>query len=227
MRIAGLFSGGKDSCFAVNWALEQKHEVKALISVISQNKESFMFHTPNIDLTLLQGKAAGLPVMYAYTLGEKEKELNDLKEALIKAKKEFSIQGITTGALASSYQKKRIESICSELNLSCFSPLWKKNQAEFVAELINKKFNVLIVSVAAKGLNEKWLGRKLNRKALMELIELEKKLGINVAGEGGEYETFVLDAPFFKKKIKIIKAVKHWNKNSGLLEIKEAELTKK
>jgi len=227
MKLAGLFSGGKDSCYAVNWAIEQKYEIAVLISIVSKNPFSFMFHTPNIKLTSFQGKAAKLPVRYTKTLGEEEKELADLKNALIKAKKDFQIQGITTGALASTYQKKRIESICSELNLECFSPLWQKNQTEYVRELIEKGFEVLIVGVAAKGLDEKWLGRLLDKNALNELIELDKKIGLNVAGEGGEYESFVLNAPFFKKKLKVIESKKHWQKDSGFLEIKKIELVEK
>ncbi len=227
MKLAGLFSGGKDSCYAVNWAIEQKHEMKALISIVSENPYSFMFHTPNIDLTFFQGQAAGLPVMYKKTLGVAEKELDDLKAVLSEAKQKFELDGITTGALASSYQKKRITSICFDLNLKCFSPLWQKNQSEYVKELIQKKFEVLVVGVAAKGLGENWLGRILDKKALSELIDLDKKIGLNTAGEGGEYETFVLDAPFFKKKLKVVDSVKHWKKTSGFLEIKELKLVKK
>ncbi len=227
MKLGSLFSGGKDSCFAVNWAIEQKHEIKILISMISENKYSFMFHTPNIKLTSFQSKAAEIEIMYANTLGEEEKELTDLTSALIKAKKDFEIEGITTGALASSYQKKRIEKICNELSLECFSPLWQRNQTEYLRELIEKKFEVLIVGVAAQGLDEKWLGKTLNEKVLNELIELDKTIGLNVAGEGGEYESFVLNAPFFKKKLKVVEAESHWDKDSGFFEIKKIELEKK
>ncbi len=224
MKVGSLFSGGKDSVYAVNWALEQGHFVEVLICIVSENKESFMFHTPNINLTSFQAEAAKLPVMYTKTLGEKEKELLDLKQALLEAKTDFGLQAITTGALASSYQKKRIEKICDELNLECFSPLWKKDQTEYVRELIEKKFEVLITAVAAQGLDESWLGRKLGEKVLQELVELNKKFDLNVAGEGGEYESFVLNAPFFKKKLKIVNAKKHWKGNTGFLEIKKIEL---
>ena len=227
MKVAGLLSGGKDSCFAVNWALEQKHKVVALVSMISDNQYSFMFHTPNINLTSFQAQAARIPVMYANTLGVVEEELDDLKNALLKAKDESGIKGITTGALASSYQKKRIEAICSDLKLECFSPLWERNQTEYVKELIEKKFEVIVVSVAAKGLGKEWLGRTIDKKALKELIKLDKEIGLNVAGEGGEYESFVLDAPFFEKKLKVIEAIKHWDKTTGFYEIKEMKLEEK
>ncbi|MFH1664251.1 MAG: diphthine--ammonia ligase [archaeon] len=226
MKIASLFSGGKDSCYSVNWAFEEKHEVKVLISLVSENQFSFMFHTPNIKLTSFQGIAAEIPVMHKETAGVAEEEIEDLKNALIKAKENFGIQGITTGALASSYQKKRIESVCSELELECFSPLWQKNQSDYVKELIEKKFEVIIAAVAAKGLDKNWLGRKLDKKTLKDLMQLDKTFGLNVAGEGGEYETFVLNAPFFKQKLQVTSSEKHWDKTTGYLEIKEIQLVK-
>ncbi|PIN98955.1 MAG: TIGR00289 family protein [Candidatus Diapherotrites archaeon CG10_big_fil_rev_8_21_14_0_10_31_34] len=227
MKLAGLFSGGKDSCYAVDWALNQNHKVNVLVSIVSENPYSYMFHTPNIKLTSFQGLAAEIPVMYKTTPGIAEKELKELKHALAEAKENFSVKGITTGALASSYQKNRVESICSDLGLKCFSPLWQKNQTEYVQELISNGFEVLIVGVAAQGLGENWLGRKLDESILNRLIELDKKIGLNVAGEGGEYETFVLDAPFFKKKIEVIDSVNHWQKDSGYLEIKKIKLVEK
>lgn len=227
MKLASLFSGGKDSCYAVDWAIKEKHEVKVLVSIVSENPYSYMFHTPNIKLTSFQGEAAGLPVMYKTTPGIAEKELKDLKQALTKAKEKYAIEGVTTGALASSYQKKRITSICADLKLKCFSPLWQKNQTEYLKELIEKEFEVMVVGVAAKGLGENWLGRKIDQDSLKRLIELDKQIGLNVAGEGGEYETFVLNAPFFKKKLEVLESEKHWEKDSGFLEIKKIGLIEK
>ena len=89
------------------------------------------------------------------------------------------------------------------------------------------KFEVIVVSVAAKGLGKEWLGRTIDKKALKELIKLDKEIGLNVAGEGGEYESFVLDAPFFEKKLKVIEAIKHWDKTTGFYEIKEMKLEEK
>jgi len=46
-----------------------------------------------------------------------------------------------------------------------------------------------------------------------------KKYGVHIAGEGGEYETFVIDAPIFKKKLIIEKSKKIIENLNGVLLI--------
>src|SRR3989339_1541107 len=117
MRLGVLFSGGKDSCYAMHLA-KQQHEIVCLITLRSENKESYMFHTPNISITELQAEAIGLPLLTADTLGKKEDELADLKKAIQKAKDMFAIQGIVTGAIESVYQASRIQKLCDEIGIS-------------------------------------------------------------------------------------------------------------
>ena len=226
MRLGVLFSGGKDSVFAMFKAMEG-NEIVCLISVLSENKESYMFHTPNIHLTELQAKAIGIPLLTGKTKGIKEEELVDLKKVIEKAVKKYKIQGIVTGALASNYQATRIQKICDELKIECINPLWMRNQVEYLKELISSGFEVIVTGVFAEPLTEKWLGRKIDDEAIKELAKLQKTKGINPAGEGGEIETLVLDGPIFKKKLKIIKAKTTYNNYTGIYEIKEAKLVKK
>jgi len=226
MRLAVLFSGGKDSTYALHKAL-RREEVACLITIISKNKESYMFHTPNIDLTELQAKAIGLPLIKKETRGEKEEELRDLKEAIIRAKEEFSVEGIVTGAVESIYQATRIQRICDELGLWCFNPLWKKDQEELLRETLSHGFKTIISGVFAYPLNKEWLGREVDKDLINELVELEKKFSISPAGEGGEIETSVLDAPFFKKKIRILEYEIVAEEHSGLFLIRKAELVDK
>lgn len=227
MRVAVLFSGGKDSTSALFWAVKQGFEIKSLITVLSDRNDSFMYHIPNAELTKFQAEAMNFPLIFVHSTGIKEKELIELKQILQDLKKQKLIDGVVTGALASVYQASRIQKICDSLKLKCFNPLWQKNQEQHLKDLLKQKFDTMIVGVAAAGLDEKWLGRMLDKKAIAELIELEKKFKINVAAEGGEFETFVLDCPLFKKKLKIIKAEKKWNGNIGEYLIKEIKLVKK
>lgn len=223
MKVAVLFSGGKDSCYACYKAM-QEHKVVCLISVISKNKESYMFHTPNITLTDLQAKAMEIPLIKKETKGEKEVELEDLKTIIKEAKNKFKIEGVVTGALASEYQASRIKTICEDLNLESINPLWNKEQDTFIKELINKKFEVMIVAVACEGLDESWLGKVITRENLPKLLELSEKYQFNAAFEGGEAETLVVNAPFFKKRINILKAKPKWHGSSGIFIIEKAEL---
>ncbi len=223
MKIGILFSGGKDSAMALYWA-EQNHKPEVLISLKSERDDSYMFHIPNIDLVKVQAEALNLPLIFQKTSGIKEKELLDLEKAVKKAKEKYGIEGIATGAIASEYQKSRVEKICKKFDLNCFSPYWKKDPEEYMDELISAGFEVIITGAAAEGLDESWLGRKVDKNLLEELRELNEKYGVHIAGEGGEYETFVLDGPIFEKKIKIEKSEKKWKGNSGELVINKTSL---
>ena len=140
----------------------EKEEVACLITLLSENKESFMFHTPNIDITALQAQALGLPQIAKTTQGEKEKELSDLEEAIAEAARKFRIEGVVTGAVESVYQAERVQRICNKLGLWCFNPLWKHDQKALLEELLEKRFKVVISGVFAYPLDEKWLGKQID-----------------------------------------------------------------
>jgi len=225
MKLGVLFSGGKDSTYAL-YKAKEKNEIVCLISIISKNPESYMFHTPNIELVDLQAKALGLPIIKKITKGEKEKELKDLKSAVVEAKKKFAIEGVVTGAFASTYQKDRIQKICGELSIKCINPLWGQEPQKVMREMIASGFKFMLSSIAALGLDEPWLGKVLDDKDIDELVELNKKFGVHIAFEGGEAESLVVDGPIFKQKIKIIKAEKKMDdENTGIYRIIKAELS--
>ncbi len=224
-NVAVLFSGAKDSAFAIYKAINMGFKVKFLVTVIPKNDESYMFHHPNIRWTKLQAEAIGIPLITKETKGEKEKELEDLKEVLESLKPE--IEGVVSGALESRYQRVRIDKICRQLGLESFSPSWKRSMKEYIQEMIASGFENIITAVAAEGLDESWLGRKLDLQVLKDLEKVSRKYGIHKGGEGGEYETFVLDGPIFKKKIKILKARKEWDGVRGVYVIENAELVEK
>jgi len=226
MRLGVLFSGGKDSTLALHMAA-QKEEVACLITLISENKESYMFHTPNIDVSALQAVALGLPRFAKTTKGEKEKELVDLEEAIAQAAKEYQIEGVVTGAVESVYQAERVQRICNELGLWCFNPLWKHDQKALLQELLEKGFKVIISGVFAFPLDETWLGKQLDTNMIDKLVNLQGKYGLSPSGEGGEIETTVLDAPMFRKKIEILEAKNEFKGNSGTFKILSARLTPK
>jgi len=226
MRLGVLFSGGKDSTLALHYALE-KEEVACLITIVSKNKESFMFHTPNIEVSSLQAEALGLPQITKLTEGKKEEELFDLEEAIVQAIRKFQIEGVVTGAIESVYQSERIQRICHRLGVWCFNPLWKHDQKELLEELTQKHFMVIISGVFAYPFDEKWLGKQIDTKLIDSLVCLQQKYGLSPSGEGGEIETTVLDAPLFKKKIEITNHTTEAKGNSGVFRINQARLVSK
>ena len=223
MKIAALCSGGKDSAFALWLAVDQGHKIDKLVAMIPKREDSWMFHRPNIHLIDLFAECAGLPLMKVETGGEREKELEDLEQALRK----LDVEGVLSGAIASNYQKSRIDRICDKLSLMHLAPLWGRDPAELLREMVGAGFEAVITSVAAEGFDEKWLGRKIDEKCVKDLIKLREKFGINVCGEGGEYESLVLDAPFFEKRIELVETQCMWKGTSGYLLVKRAEVVEK
>ncbi|WNY27156.1 diphthine--ammonia ligase [Methanolapillus ohkumae] len=227
MRLGALVSGGKDSVFAVWKMLAAGHDVVCLICLVPKNKESYMFHSINMGLVQDISDASGIPLLYQSTNGVKEKELDDLKSALMDAKSKYGISGICSGAIESEYQKKRVDDACRKCDLQSFSPLWKFDPETLISEMIHSGMEIIFAAVAADGLDEKWLGRQLNADALLDLKRLHELKYVHIAGEGGEFETAVLDAPFFKKKIVPVNTKKYWLKNRGCFRILETRLDDK
>jgi len=222
MKLAVLFSGGKDSTFAAWIARSQGYTLSCLVSVISENPDSFMFHTPSILRVEKQADSMKLPLIIQETKGEKEKELEDLEAALATAVKKYGIEGVVAGAVESVYQASRIQRICHKLGLECFNPLWQKDQFALLEDLVKEGFEAVLVGVFAYPLGESFLGRKIDTKFIKEMKELNEEYKINPAGEGGEFETFVLNCPLFKKKLEV-KSFKDSGENNSWrreLEIK-------
>ena len=223
MRLAALVTGGKDSILALYRAQNMGHTIEVLATMIPKRSDSYMFHFPNIHLTEHISRALEIPLVTAETAGIKEKELNDLKKLLLS----LDVDGIVSGAIMSSYQKERIGIICEELGIKSVTPLWHEDPLNIMKELIDLKFKVIIVGVYAFGLDQTWLGKEINAETLNRLVELNEKCQISLVGEGGEYESLVLDAPIFKKRIEIIDAKTSYENNSGVFVIKEAKLVDK
>jgi len=219
MKVAVLFSGGKDSCMAAYLAKKQGHDIMCLITIHSRNPESYMFHTSSIKKTKHQAEVMGLPLIVIKTEGEKEKELLDLETAIKKAKKEYEIKGIVSGALASNYQKSRIEDVCKKLKLNSLAPLWNKDGFEYLNDIIKNKFKVIITAVSAYPLNASWLGREIDERFIGEIRNLHNKYKVHPAGEGGEFETFVLYCPLFERPLRVIGANFTGEKNSWKMEL--------
>lgn len=224
-KLGVLFSSGKDSTYAAYLMQLQNYELSCLITIKSKNMASYMFHTPALNIAPLQAKAMGIPIIMRETLGEKEEELLDLQQALVEAKEKYKIDGIVSGALFSTYQRDRIEQICDKLGLKVFAPLWHKPQEQEMQELLHNHFKIIFTSVAAEGLDKTWLNKVITPTEIDKLKQLHTKLGSNVAGEGGEFESLVLDSPLFQKEV-IIKEAKivEENKNTAHLVITKAVL---
>lgn len=219
---ACLFSGGKDSTLAIHKMHDIGKDVELLITLVPENEYSYMFHKPNIELTALQAQALGIRQNVYKTKGEKEKELEDMERAL----RESRVTELVTGAVASVYQKDRVERLCKNLSITHFAPLWGTDPLEELLE-ISRDYKVVITQVSAEGFDGSYLGAVINDSMIERLKKLNERYKINMSFEGGEAESFVLDAPLFKRRIEITKAHVEWSGTVGRYIIDEAILKEK
>jgi len=223
LRLAALISGGKDGMLALHHAVWEGHEVAYLVSMLPGREDSWMFHVPNVHLTPLIAEALGIPLVSRRTSGLKEEELEDLRAVLA----DLDIDGVVSGAVRSRYQKERIDRICHQLGLVSYAPLWGRDELSILRELLDEGFEVIFVGVFAEGLDGSWLGRRLDEKALEDLLALREQYGISLVGEGGEYETLVLDAPLYKSRLELVNYEACWDGYTGVLKVLSARLVPK
>jgi len=223
LRVAALVTGGKDSALALYRALEQGLEVVSLVAMVPQRPDSWMFHYPNIHMVDLFAEAVGIPLLKAETSGVKDAELADLKKVLAR----LSVDAVVSGGISSNYQKDHVDRICRELGLKHIAPLWHEDALKLLREILELEMETIIVGVYAHGFTSEWLGRKIDEAAVSDLIELNAKFQVSLVGEGGEYETLVLDAPFFKKRIELVETQKIREGQSGYLLVKKATVLDK
>jgi predicted ATP pyrophosphatase (TIGR00289 family) len=171
----------------------------------------------------LFSEAVGIPLVKAESPGVKEEEVEDLKRLI----ERLNVEGVVTGAIASTYQKSRIDMVCEQLGLKSIAPLWHRDPLTILKELVDLNFNAVIMGVYAYGFTKDWLGKRIDAHAISALEELSKQYGVSLVGEGGEYETLVLDGPIFKKRIKIIDIETVWKHESGYFRVKKAVLENK
>jgi len=213
-RAAALFSGGKDSVYATYIAEQQCFDIEATLTVVSNRSDSQMFHVPNIMFAPTVSSAIDIPNIMAEVFSG-EDELAVLSEII----GSMDVDAIITGAIASDYQLTRIDRICQEHGLRVYSPLWHKSEELLLRDMLKARFRVLIVGAFADGLSAKWLGREVDGEALDALIQISESKGINICGEGGELETFVIDGPNFGKSIELASFRTIWERDSGIIRI--------
>ena len=228
VRLAALYSGGKDSTFAIFRAKKMKHEIACLITMHPAADDSLLFHYPNSWVTKYLAEAMRIPLMeFAINGRSKDDETRALEGAIAQAKSDYGIQGVVHGGISSKYQKETFEEICDPRGLAAVAPLWNVEPMKYMSELVRRDFKIMIVGVSAMGLGKEWLGKKLGKSSLAKLAALAKKYGFNLTFEGGEGETLVTDCPLFRKKLRVNAASTHWDGQRGIFEILDVALVEK
>ena len=225
MKLAALFSGGKDSTYAIYLAKKLGHSVDVLLTLYPHSSESHLLHYPNIEFTQLQAESMKTPqLIEEISSDDSENESKKLNNLISLAKEKYSIDGIVHGGILSEYQKNNFSLICEKNHLKIISPLWNKEPESYMKELLNENFEYIISTVSSDGLNDSWLGRIIDKNGLDELQKLQKKFRFNLNFEGGEAETFVTNCPLFEKRLLIQDSITEWDGYRGRFEILEAKL---
>ena len=225
MKLAALFSGGKDSTYAIYLAQNQDHDIKCLVSILPKSDESHLLHHPNLKWTRLQSKSMKIPQMIIDSeTDDTNEEIDAMKKTLQKIKYDYDIEGLVHGGIKSKFQKDKFENLCDDLDLKLISPLWNLNPINYMNQIVSANFDFIIVSVSSDGLDDSWLGKKVESEDLVNLQSLSKKFGFNLNFEGGEAETFVINCPLFSYPIEILEGKKIWDGYRGRFEILDARL---
>jgi|TARA_B100001146_G_scaffold118431_1_gene104149 ABC transporter with metal-binding/Fe-S-binding domain ATP-binding protein len=225
MKLAALFSGGKDSTYAIYLAKKLGHSVDVLLTLHPNSSKSHLLHYPNIKFTSLQSESMKIPQLIEKTTSDdSQNESKKLNSLVSLAKEKYSIEGIVHGGILSKYQKDNFSIVCEQNQLEVISPLWNKNSESYMKELLDEKFEYIISTVSSDGLNDSWLGKIVDENGLDDLKKLHKKFGFNLNFEGGEAETFVINCPLFEKSLLIQDSTTEWDGYRGRFEILEAKL---
>lgn len=207
------WSGGKDSCLACYKAMQQGYEVKYLLNFISRESKRGCFHGIESRLMQIQADALGLALVQKEVSPNMQKYEEEFKAAVSELKAR-GIQRMVFGDIYLDEHKNWVERVCQDLDIIPIQPLWNAPAVKLVEEFIELGFKAIIVSCKADVLGKDFIGRYLDK----EMLEEFKVRNICPCGENGEFHTFVVDGPIFKRKIEILESEpvlkesfwKHW-----------------
>jgi len=223
VRVAALFSGGKDSTYATYLAMQRGWDVTHLLSIVPEDRDSMLFHVPNLHLTPLLAKAMGLPLLQESASAGEAGELEALRRIFARVQ----VDGVVVGAIASDYQHERVNRVAAETGLRVFAPLWRHDPRRLVRDYLAAGMEIVFSSVSAEGLDASWLGRRWDDGVVEDLLRLQDRRGVHPCGEGGEFETLVLEGPMFSKRVRVVRASPEWQGSSGVWWVTEARLEAK
>ncbi len=223
MRLASLYSGGKDSTFSLYLMEQSGHDIPYLVNIVPEDAASWIFHTPNLSVVPLMAESMGKELVTAKSSGTEEGDMEGLRNAL----DGLDVEGVVSGAIWSDYQWDRMNIVCGDLGLKLMAPLWRKDQDMLMDQFIDSGIRSMIVGCYAEGLGEEWLGRTIDRQAVEELKAIRARTGISIMGEGGEYESLTIDSPMHSRPLEIVSSEKDWSRQGGTMRVTSARLSER
>lgn len=238
MKFVALISGGKDSIFNILSCINNGHELVALGNLYPNEVDvheidSFMFQTVGHSIVEYYRDCLRVPLYRRKIIGgsknqdveywpTQKDEIEDLFLLLSEiVKRHPDIEAVSSGAILSQYQRTRVENVCSRLSLTSLCYLWQRDQLQLMKEMCQSGLDARIIKVAAIGLDSKHLGRSI-QELFPYLVKLNQLYDVHICGEGGEFETVVLDLPIFKSRLTITdqETVRNSGEDTSYLKIK-------
>jgi diphthine-ammonia ligase len=226
LNIAVLFTGGKDSVFAVHVLREKGLSVKVLISIVPSYEYSMLYHKPYPQVLMLQAYSMGVPLETAIVV-DPERELTVLDEVLSRCVRRYGVSALASGAVLSRFQRERFEKIALKHGLEAIHPNWGIDQKTYLRTLTRYGIRFIIQSITTMGLPHSMLGKVLSMEDVERILVLSEKYGFNPSFEGGEAETLVVDAPLFKYRLECEGSVEERSEYEAFFNIKKCWLTPK
>ena len=222
MKVVASWSGGKESCFACYKAIQEDFDVSYLLTMMA-NEDRSNFHMLNSELLDAQSQAIGIPIVKWKTTPDTYEQ--EFKKALRQMKAE-GVKGLVTGDIyeVPLHEEGWLIRVCKEVDIKPIKPLWGYNTKQVLSDFIDEGFEATVIIVKTEVMGEEWLGRKVNKEFLSDLLKVGT---IDPCGERGEYHTYVTNGPLFKKRIRILETKKMARNGYGYLGIKRYEITAK
>ncbi len=226
MKVAILYSGGKDSTFAVDYAKEKGWQIEYLLSIKPTRTDCFLFHFATVEHTSVIAEILGLKHhLLGCSVADPEQEAKIVEEFVKKNPVDAVVLG---GTGLQMTQIKSIQKALMPYGIEVFATHAGLEHDEVMREMLKKGYRFMITQFAVEGLGAEWLGQELTKENMEKLFELSKRYGFHAGGEGGHFDTFTIDGPIFSKRIEVIESDKVMeDKYSGHLVIKKLNVVDK
>jgi uncharacterized protein (TIGR00290 family) len=200
MKVAVLWTGGKDSSLAYYKIMRRNVDVALIASFIWD--QAPLSHP--LPLIRLQSQALQIPISLERV---SPPYFKNYRQALIELQEDFGVEAVATGDISTvdSFHGNWIDEVCKDTGIEVIKPLWEMNRQRIVEALLRNGFKAIFTCVKKPWFNEEWLGRMIDSESIKELVRLNQETGMDICGENGEYHTMTMDGPFYKKAIRISK----------------------
>lgn len=224
LKVAVSWSGGKDSCFSLFRSLLQSSsdcQICCLLNFINRDVGKSMSHGLDYRLIVAQAEALEIPIVQRETTWDTYEQ--EFKQAVAELK-QHGVSTLVFGDIDIEGHKDWVERVCGELGVRPILPLWGDEPQKLLSGFIDAGFEAIVICAKAELFGEKWLGRRVDEVFAKDLLRLNN---VHPCGEQGEYHTFVIDGPIFKRRMNIIDSEKVLREGYRFLNISRYEILSK